>query len=145
MLLTNDNDIGGVSADDIEKMVSFPADAWLIGPGMGREDQTMEFVRNLIPQLKVPTVVDADALFAVCGYLRVLKQAEVPIVITPHPGEMGRLIKRSTADVQSDRRAAIDRAARETGAAVVLKGAGTLVAAVGQPLQINRTGNPGMS
>ena len=145
MLLTKDNDLGGVSGDEIDKMVSFPADAWIIGPGMGREEQTMEFVRSFIAKLKVPAVVDADALFAVCGYLRVLKQAEVPIVITPHPGEMAKLLGVSIADVQNNRIAVAEGLAKQTDVVVVLKGAGTVIATPEGRTFINNTGNPGMA
>ena len=66
-------------------------------------------------------------------------------VLTPHPGELARLLGRSVAEIQGDRLAAVREAAERTGAIVALKGAGTLVAQAGQPTWLNLNGNPGMA
>ena len=129
----------------IPVLSEFPADAWLIGPGMGRSDQALELVREFIPTLTVPAVLDADALFAVCGNLRLLKKAGGPLVITPHPGEMAKLLGVSVEDVQANRVAVAEGFARQTGVTVVLKGAGTVVATPEGRIFINDTGNPGMA
>ena len=140
-----DGESGTVAPAEVKKMAEFPADAWLIGPGLGRSDDALQLVRDFIPTLTVPAVLDADALFAVCGYLRLLKNAGSPLVITPHPGEMAKLLGVSVADVQANRVAVAEGFARQTNVVVVLKGAGTVVATPEGRIFINNTGNPGMA
>ena len=142
---TEDGENGGVGIQNITKMASFKADSWLIGPGLGRDEKTLDLVREFLPTLTVPTVLDADALFAVCGYLRLLKKANAPLVITPHPGEMAKLLGVSVSDVQSNRVAVAEGFAKQTNVVVVLKGAGTVIATPEGRIFINETGNPGMA
>jgi len=145
LLNTPDNEAGGIDISACDKIAAFPATAWLIGPGMGREEKTLEMIRELLPKISVPAVLDADALFAVCGYLRLLKKAQAPLVITPHPGEMAKLLGVSVTDVQSNRVAVAEGFARQTNVVVVLKGAGTVIATPEGRVFINNTGNPGMA
>ena len=77
--------------------------------------------------------------------VRLLKKAEVPLVITPHPGEMAKLLGVSIADVQSNRVAVAEGFAKQTDVVVVLKGAGTVIATPEGRIFINNTGNPGMA
>ena len=145
LINTTDDENGTVGINSVKTMLSHPADSWLIGPGLGREDTTMNMVREFLPNIDKPTVLDADALFAVCGYLRLLKRAKAPLVITPHPGEMANLLGVSVEDVQSNRVAVAEGFARQTNVTVVLKGAGTIVATPEGRIFINSTGNPGMA
>lgn len=145
LLSVTDNEIGGVSMENLDRMAAFPATAWLIGPGMGRDEKTLEVIREFLPKLTVPAVIDADALFAVCGYLRLLKKANAPLIITPHPGEMAKLLGVSITDVQSNRVAVAEGFAKQTNVVVVLKGAGTVIATPEGRVFINNTGNPGMA
>lgn len=145
LLNTTENDLGCMDNQAMETIIGFPANAWVIGPGMGREQQTLEFIRELIPRLTVPAVLDADALFAVCGYLRLLKKAQAPLVITPHPGEMAKLLGVNVQDVQSNRVTVAEGFARQTNVVVVLKGAGTVVATPEGRVFINSSGNPGLA
>ena len=145
LLDTADNAEGGIDSNEISRIAAFPADSWVIGPGMGREQKTLDFIRELIPQLTVPAVLDADALFAVCGYLRLLKKAKAPLVITPHAGEMAKLLGVNVEDVQSNRVSVAEGFARQTNVVVVLKGAGTVVATPEGRVFINSSGNPGMA
>jgi len=120
-------------------------DAVLTGPGMTTHEQTLVVVEQILRDSAVPTIVDADAINVCAGRADLIKRSSCPAVITPHPGEMARLLGCRVGDVQADRvRTAID-AVEETNAVVVLKGAGTLVAARGRPLTVNMTGNPGMA
>ena len=122
-----------------------------LGPGLGgpESDETRAFVREFVSRCPVPLVVDADALN--CLSLEPDRGASIvsgraaPTVLTPHPGEMGRLLGTDTQTVQADRRGAVEQAAREYGCAVLLKGARTLVAAPDGRLAINTTSNPGMA
>lgn len=145
LLDTKDNESGGIDAANIEDMAAFPVNAWLIGPGLGRDEATLEVIRGFLPLLTVPAVLDADGLFAVCGYLRLLKKSTVPLVITPHPGEMAKLLGVSISDVQNNRVAVAEGFARQTDVVVVLKGAGTVIATPEGRVFINNTGNPGMA
>lgn len=119
--------------------------AVLAGPGLTRHPDTKILVDRIVQDCSAPLALDADALNVFEGRLNDLARRKVSLVITPHPGEMGRLLGRSAADVQASRLAATREAASRSRAVVVLKGAGTLVAEEGQPLQVNMTGNPGMA
>lgn len=105
------------------------ATAGLVGPGLGRDPGTWTLVRELVARCRRPLVLDADALNALADSPEVLPRLGPARVLTPHPGEMARLVRRPTADVQANRREVAAAAAREWGAVVVLKGAETLVAA----------------
>ena len=120
-------------------------DAVLIGPGMTTHEQTRLLVERVLAESRTCLVMDADALSVCEGRPEIIKQSTCPIIITPHPGEMGRLLGCRPAEVQADRMKLAVNAAQETDTVVVLKGAGTLVAQNGQPLNINLTGNPGMA
>jgi hydroxyethylthiazole kinase-like uncharacterized protein yjeF len=117
--------------------------AAVVGPGLGADALTQRMVTAALGATQVPLVLDADAL-NVLAPLRSTLHARAPLVLTPHPGEAGRLLGSDAASVQSDRRAAVAELARRSGAVVVLKGAGTLVTD-GERGFTNRTGNPGMA
>ncbi len=115
-----------------------------IGPGLGR--QAGDFVRQFAAQCLVPLVIDADALNILAeGGADALKSRPAPTVLTPHPGEMGRLLGRSTGDVQADRRGAVEEAARRFRCVALLKGSRTLIASPDGALWVNTTGNAGMA
>jgi len=120
-------------------------DAAVIGPGFGRDEDTIEFTLELIRRLERPAIIDADALYAVSKDLSVLKDSKASIVITPHPGEMARLLGTTAAEVQSNRLEVAKSFANEHGVTVLLKGAGTVVSSPDDYTCINTTGNPGMA
>ncbi len=120
-------------------------DAVVLGPGFGRDDDTVSFTLELIPKLDKPTIIDADALYAISKDLSVLKRSEAPLVITPHPGEMATLLGTSAAEVQSNRLESAREFAKQHGVTVVLKGAGTVIAEPDGTAYINTTGTPGMA
>ncbi len=116
-----------------------------IGPGLGLGAQTVRVVRQLVAELEAPLVIDADGLNALAGHLGELQSRSGETVLTPHPGEMGRLLGITTAEVQADRIVAVRRAAEVSGAMVILKGHQTLIADPGGEIYVNSTGNPGMA
>ncbi|MGB2607173.1 MAG: NAD(P)H-hydrate dehydratase [Candidatus Sulfotelmatobacter sp.] len=116
-----------------------------IGPGISRDPQTAELVRNLIAKLNVSTVLDADGLNAFEGRGSDLNGKGRTLVITPHPGEMARLVGGTIAGVQNDRLAVARNVAREHELIVVLKGHRTLVVKPDGEAWVNTTGNPGMA
>jgi ADP-dependent NAD(P)H-hydrate dehydratase / NAD(P)H-hydrate epimerase len=120
-------------------------DAVAVGPGLGLIDDTPALVRALARDLDRPLVIDADGLTALAGHVDVLRAARAPRCLTPHPGEMARLLGTNTDDVQRDRIAAARGLATATRIHVVLKGAATVIAAPDGRAVINPTGNPGMA
>jgi ADP-dependent NAD(P)H-hydrate dehydratase / NAD(P)H-hydrate epimerase len=104
------------------------ADAVVLGPGLGREQQSLELARRLVSELEPPLLVDADGLFAFGeGRVEQLKGAD-ETVLTPHAGELARLLEVESSQVSAHRLASAKRAAERSGATVVLKGDDTLVA-----------------
>lgn len=113
-----------------------------LGPGLGTEATTAEMVKTIYRQVEIPMVVDADALNALAGSLP--RTAKIRI-LTPHPGEMSRLIQKTVAEVQADRIGNARRLAESSGATVVLKGDRTVIAFPGGETWINPTGSPAMA
>lgn len=117
----------------------------LVGPGLSRAPGAVALVRRILAESDLPMVIDADGLNALAGQLDLLAAARAPVILTPHPGELARLLGGTAADVQADRRTAAIEAARRTKCTMVLKGAGTIVTGPQGPLHINMTGNPGLA
>jgi hydroxyethylthiazole kinase-like uncharacterized protein yjeF len=115
-----------------------------LGPGLGQEPSTVAAIRRIVLESALPLVLDADGINAFAGKAGDLAGRRAETVLTPHPGELGRLLGISTAQIEEDRIAAARGAAEETGAIVVLKGHLTLVAS-GTAVFVNPTGNPGMA
>jgi NAD(P)H-hydrate epimerase len=99
-----------------------------LGPGIGRAEDTQSFVREFARRLPVPVVIDADGLFAHNGSLATLREREAPTVLTPHAGELSRLLGRPGEEIAARRLHHVRQAAADAGAVVVLKGDDTLVA-----------------
>ena len=116
-----------------------------IGPGISRDPHTATLVRSLVAHHQIPMVVDADALNAFEHHTDQLQGKGRTLVITPHPGEMARLLGCSTAEVQKDRLGAARKFARDHEVIVVLKGHRTLVVRPDAEVWVNMTGNPGMA
>jgi NAD(P)H-hydrate epimerase len=116
-----------------------------VGPGISRNPETAEFVRNLVVKCKTPLVLDADGLNAFEGRAGELNGKGRSLVITPHPGEMARLAASTIAAVQRDRINVTRTFAREHELIVVLKGHRTLIAQPDGTVWVNATGNPGMA
>lgn len=117
----------------------------LLGPGIGNNDDTAEFVFNILKNSSVPIVIDADGLNALVGKTGLLKKLTVPVIVTPHPGEMARLFECSIETVEKDRIGTAKRFAAEYGVITVLKGAYTVIAAPSGKVYINVTGCEGMA
>jgi hydroxyethylthiazole kinase-like uncharacterized protein yjeF len=116
-----------------------------IGPGISRDPDTEDFVRQAVKRYTRPIVLDADGLNAFEGKAGELTGNIGKIVITPHPGEMARLTGQSIAEIQANRVEIARNFAREHGVIVVLKGHRTLVASPDGKVWVNPTGNPGMA
>ena len=107
------------------------ADAVVLGPGLGRADEAGDLARRLARRHRGPMVIDADALFALSGRLELTARRRMPAVLTPHEGELGRLLERDSGWVRANRMEAVRSAASLSKAVVLLKGPDTLVAAPG--------------
>ena len=116
-----------------------------IGPGLSRYPETGKLVLELIPRLHIPVVIDADALFALTDNLEVLTRARGPLILTPHLGEMGRLVGKKTGEVKENKIEIARDFSKTYKAVVVLKGARTLIADSGGDIFINPTGNPSLA
>lgn len=139
------DDLDYLSADCISKDLFKNINSLLIGPGMSLNDLTVGAVIKAIAFSKVPTVIDADGLNALSSNLEVLKEISVPLIVTPHPGEMSRLIGKSVDEIQKNRMSVALEFAREYGVITVLKGAYTVIALPDGKVYINTTGNEGMA
>jgi ADP-dependent NAD(P)H-hydrate dehydratase / NAD(P)H-hydrate epimerase len=117
----------------------------LFGPGIGVNDGTRNTLRWLLKNLEMPWVIDADGLNNLAFEINRLRTAKIPPVITPHPGEMARLIGTDTASVNEDRVGVARGFATKHRCHVVLKGARTVLATARGEVFINPTGNPGMA
>jgi NAD(P)H-hydrate epimerase len=120
-------------------------DAIALGPGLGLAEETQALARTLVVECPQPMVVDADALTALVGHLDRLRGAAGPRCLTPHPGEMARMLGASVADVQHDRIGTVRRFATTYEVAVLLKGATSVIGLADGTVLLNPTGNPGMA
>lgn len=117
----------------------------LIGCGLSRNAATQHAVRRFVPRWPGPLVVDADALTAMAGHDALWAQRTAPTIITPHPGEMSRLLGQPVAELEADRLATAKTAAQRFNAVTVFKGAPTVIAAPDGQAFVNPTGNPGLA
>lgn len=120
------------------------ADALAIGPGLGASVAAAWLVRELLAQTILPVVVDADGLGGLLPLPENQSIRKAPTILTPHPGEFGRLVGKTAAEVQANRESLAAEFARKFTVVLVLKGAGTVVTD-GTRMYVNRTGNPGMA
>ena len=115
------------------------------GPGLGQSAAVESLVSWLLQNSTHPLVLDADALNVLAKNPAQLKAARGPVILTPHPGEMGRLTGKTSREVQADRWSVSAEFAREFNVVLILKGARTVIAGPGGELSINSTGNAGMA
>jgi NAD(P)H-hydrate epimerase len=138
----------GILADtalDHIKQLAAGKNCLALGPGIGQASETRCLVQKIISQIDTPMVIDADGLNNLAGQTQLLKKRKAPVVLTPHPGEMARLIETSPAAIQQNRLACARDFAKKFGVHVVLKGAATVIAHPDGSAAINATGNPGMA
>lgn len=139
-----DGALGHQSVPYMEELAA-KSDAILIGPGLGRSEETQTAVRQFIQAACRPLIIDADALVALAADINILRQTEALAVLTPHPGEMAMLTGLTVEEIGQDRLYVARQAAIDWASIVVLKGAGTVVAFPDGEVYLNSTGNPGMA
>ena len=120
------------------------AAAGVLGPGLGRDPGSFEFAQQVAAAVACPLVIDADGLNSFAGELLRIGERPGPTVLTPHAGELGRLLVRDSAEVDAHRLAAAKQAARDAGAVVVLKGDDTIVTD-GERVAVNALAAPALA
>ncbi|PZR69285.1 MAG: bifunctional ADP-dependent NAD(P)H-hydrate dehydratase/NAD(P)H-hydrate epimerase [Solirubrobacterales bacterium] len=135
----------GMEAVDPILQRSGRADALALGPGLGREQHTQAFARAVALQAQLPLVLDADGLNAHAGRVAELAGRRAPTVLTPHAGELGRLLGIDSGKVEQHRHQHATAAARDAEAIVVLKGDDTLVATPDGRVGVSRGGSPALA
>jgi NAD(P)H-hydrate epimerase len=138
---------GYLSGESAERILALAQgkQCLVLGPGLSTREGVSELLKTIVSAYDGWIVIDADGLNALVGNPDVLKNAPGDVVLTPHPGEMGRLLGISSREVQGDRLYIARRMAGDLGAWVVLKGAGTVTASPDGRVVINSTGNPWMA
>lgn len=141
---------GSLSLSALKKIRDFceNIDILVIGPGLSQDRSTQGLARKVIAKINKPMVIDADALNALSGHLEILYAIRSTLnakVLTPHPGEMARLLGESVKHVQTQRKKVAKKFAGHYNCQVVLKGHNTIVAGPQGNVYQNHTGNPGMS
>lgn len=138
------------------KKFSENVDILVIGPGLSQNRSTQNLIRKLILKIDKPMIIDADGINALIGYLDKIKKSLTcsgrqekskikNMILTPHPGEMARLLNKTTDEIQKKRKIIAMNFAREYNVILVLKGYRTVVADPKENFYINKTGNPGMA
>ena len=138
---------GGISREAcpaVEKLAE-RSTACLIGPGMGKNEDTAALIYGVVQNTNIPLVIDADGINCLCNNINILRTTKAPVIVTPHPGEMARMTGITIEQIQADRVGAARKLAKKVGVIVVLKGEGTVVALPDGTVYINTTGNPGMA
>ena len=141
---------GGVAIEDLSgsafAKVLNGKSVLAIGPGMGQSAETQKFIRVLVQTTELPTILDADGLNAFAGNGELLRERKTKyLAITPHPGEMARLLGMKTSDVQIDRLKIAGECAARWNVHVLLKGFHTILASPDGQIFVNTTGNPGLA
>ena len=121
------------------------ADAVLAGSGSGNNDETEYLVKELFKTAEIPIVIDADGINVIANSIDIIKNTKAPVILTPHPGEMARLLGVTAKEVEADRVSIARGFAKEYGCILVLKGANTIIALPNGEITFNLTGNPGMA
>ena len=130
---------------DVAAEMGERAGAVVLGPGLGRAESALAFARGVARSVRAPLLVDADGLNAHAGRLDLFREREAPTVLTPHEGELGRLLERGSEEVRAHRLRYAREAAERSGAVLLLKGDDTIVASPGEPVAISPGGTPALA
>lgn len=140
----NDGRISKIACKELFKKMQ-KASVIAIGCGIGTDNDTEQVVEFVVTNAVCPVILDADALNVIAKNTDILKTASCDIIVTPHPGEMARLTKKTVAEIESNRIDTAAEFAKEYGVTVLLKGANTVIADKNGRICINATGNPSMA
>ena len=138
---------GSIALENKDELLEFSqmVDMVVLGPGLSLDNETQELVRELIPNINKPLLIDGDGITAIAEDLAKIKNREAPTILTPHLGEMARLTKLEISEINKKKVDVLQRTARELNAIIILKGAHSLVSYPDGTIFINVTGNSGMA
>lgn len=142
-----ETDTGSIAPANRERLLALAdrVDMVVLGPGLSLHEATQELVRELAAALAKPLLIDGDGLTALAGFPEIVRGRTAGTILTPHLGEMARLTKKSTADIEGDKIPLLQETARSWNAVVVMKGAHTLIGTPRGRVFINMSGNAGMA
>lgn len=138
---------GGIALSNRDALLELAnnLDMTVLGPGLSLEQEPQQLARDLTEAIERPLLIDGDGISAVCEDLDLVRKRRYATVLTPHPGEMSRLIGKSVEELEMDRIATVRQAASDLNAVIVLKGAHSLVGCPDGRVYINLSGNSGMA
>lgn len=139
------NTLSRQALPEIMEFIKERANSVAFGPGAGVNEDIEIILKELVLQCPCPMVIDADGITVLARIPEVLRNAKQPIVLTPHPGELSRLIKMSVKEIERQRIDVAEKVAKDFGVVLVLKGVPTVVAEPEGRVYLNTTGNPGMA
>jgi NAD(P)H-hydrate epimerase len=138
---------GSISMENKQELLKFSenVDMVVIGPGLSLNDETQKLIRELIAEINKPLLIDGDGLNIVANDLGCIKNRKAPTILTPHLGEMTRIVGKNINDISNDKINILQDTAQELNATIVLKGAHSLIAYPDKNVFINLSGNSGMA
>jgi NAD(P)H-hydrate epimerase len=141
---TEDQSVSRKAISEINRFVSW-SDLVVLGPGLGRNKETEEIILELTETIKKPLLIDADGLNALAIDPKILKKRKAETILTPHTGELSRITKFPSEEIEKNRVGVARRESKALNSYLVLKGSPTVVATLGGDVFINSAGNPGMA
>ncbi len=138
---------GNIALENKDELLEFSqtVDIVVLGPGLSLARETQELVRELTPKIGKPLLIDGDGITAIAGDLGKIKKRKAPTILTPHLGEMSRIIKMEISEINKNKIDILHRTARELNAIIILKGAHSLIGYPDGTVFINVSGNSGMA
>ncbi|MCK4345385.1 MAG: NAD(P)H-hydrate dehydratase, partial [Bacteroidales bacterium] len=138
---------GSISLENKQQLLQFSknVDMVVIGPGLSLNKETQILVRELSAEIKKPLLIDGDGITAVANDWECIKKREVPTILTPHLGEMARIVRQNIEDILKNKIVVLQNTAKKFNATIVLKGAHSLIGYPDKRVFINLSGNPGMA
>lgn len=138
---------GSLSVEAKDDLLEFSerADMVVMGPGLSLNEETQQLVRELAPLIDKPLIIDGDGITAISQNIDLIKKRKSPTILTPHLGEMSRIIKTGIAEINANKVPLLTKACRELNAVIILKGAHTFIGFPDERIYINMSGNPGMA
>jgi len=130
--------------DDLLEL-SERADMVVMGPGLSLNEETQHLVRELVPLIEKPLIIDGDGITAISEDIDLIKERKNQTILTPHLGEMSRIIKADIAEINANKVPLLSKTCRDLNAVIILKGAHTLIGFPDQRIYMNMSGNPGMA
>lgn len=146
-LLLDQTPEGTIALSSLPKLLKFleDKDALVVGPGLSTNEETQEFIRRLVLNTSIPLVLDADGINAFSKDIKVLKARKGEKVLTPHPGELSRLLDIPLEEIKKDRIKFTRETVKQSDSYVILKGNLSLIGCPNEIIWVNPTGNPGMA